>query len=109
VTQNPPPPILTEPSNYLQIAYGPTGIPTRFPPQNYQFPQVNRQLLFPATLDLLDLSRILNGPILHSPYWSVIPVKLPSDIPKFDGRLGEEPNNHIMTFSSLVFIQLLDV
>jgi hypothetical protein len=89
---------LTGPSNYLQTAYGPTGIPTGLPPQNYQFPQVNRQLSFLATLDLLDLSRILNDPILHSPYWSVIPAKLPSDIPKFDGRSGEDPNNHVMTF-----------
>jgi hypothetical protein len=59
---------------------------------------VNRQLHFLATLDLLDLSRILNDQILHSPYWSVIPTKLPSDIPKFDNQSGEDPNNHIMTF-----------
>jgi hypothetical protein len=68
------------------------------PPQNYQFPQVNRQLPFLATLDLPDLSRILNDPILHSPYWLVIPIELPSDIPKFDGRSGEDPNNDVMTF-----------
>jgi hypothetical protein len=35
LTQNPPPLNLTEPSNYLQTAYGPTGIPTRLPTQNY--------------------------------------------------------------------------
>jgi hypothetical protein len=28
-------------SNYLQTSYGPTDIPTRLPPQSYQFPQVN--------------------------------------------------------------------
>jgi hypothetical protein len=55
------------------------------PPQNYHFPQVNRQLSFLATFDLPDLSRILNDSILHSPYWLVIPSKLPSNIPKFDG------------------------
>jgi hypothetical protein len=59
---------------------------------------VNRQFPFLATLDLLDLSRILNDPILHSPYWPIILAKLPSDIPKFDGRSGEDPNNHVMTF-----------
>jgi hypothetical protein len=59
---------------------------------------VNRHLSFLATLDLPDLSRILNDPILHSPYWAIIPDKLPSDIPKFDGRSGEDPNNHVMTF-----------
>jgi hypothetical protein len=96
--QNPPQPNLSGLSNYLQTAYGPTGIPTGLPPQNYQFPQVNRQFPFLATLDLPDLSRILNDPILHSPYWPIIPAKLPSDIPKFDGRSGEDPNNHVMTF-----------
>jgi hypothetical protein len=82
----------------MQTAYGPTGIPMGLPPQSHQYPQVNRQLPFLATLDLPDLSRILNDPILHSPHWPVIPAKLPSDIPKFDGKPGEDPNNHVMTF-----------
>jgi hypothetical protein len=55
-------------------------------------------LPFLATLDLPDLSRILNDPIRHSPQWPAIPAKLPSDIPKFDGKPGEDPNNHVMTF-----------
>jgi hypothetical protein len=98
LTQNPPPWNLTGPSNYPQTTYDPTSIPTGLPPQNYQFPQVNRQLSFLDTLGLLDLYRILNDHILHSPYWSVIPAKLPSHIPKFDGRSREDPNNHVMTF-----------
>jgi hypothetical protein len=98
LTQNHPQPNLIRPSNYLQTAYSPTGISTGLPLQNYQFPQVNRQFPFLVTLDLPDLSRILNDIILHSPYWSVIPAKLPSDIPKFDIRSGEDPNNHVMTF-----------
>jgi hypothetical protein len=98
LTQNPFQLNLTGLCNYLQTTYGPTGIPTGLPPQNYQFPQVNRQLPFLATLDLPDLSQILNDPILHSPFWSVIPAKLSSDIQKFDGRLGEYPNNHVMNF-----------
>jgi hypothetical protein len=59
---------------------------------------VNRQLPFIATLDLLDLSRILNDPIRHSPQWPAIPTKLPSEIPKFDGKAREDPNNHVMNF-----------
>jgi hypothetical protein len=59
---------------------------------------VNRQLPFLATLDLLDLLRILNDPIRHSPQWPAILAKLPSDIPKFDGKVGEDPNNHVVTF-----------
>ena len=27
-----------------------------------------------------------------------MPTKLPSDIPKFEGKAGEYPQNHIMTF-----------
>jgi hypothetical protein len=74
--------------------YGPTGVPM---PHQYH-PQVNRQLPFLATLDLPDLSHLTNDPILHHPFWPVIPAKLPSDIPKFDGKAGEDPNNHVMTF-----------
>jgi hypothetical protein len=98
LTQNPPPPNLTGPSNYLQTSHGPNIIPMRLSPQSYQFPQVNRQLLFLATLDLPNLSRILNDPIFHSPHWSVIPIKLPSYISKFDDQSGEDPNNHVMIF-----------
>jgi hypothetical protein len=95
---NPPRQNLSGLSTYMQTAYGPTGIPMGLPPQSHQYPHVNRQFPFLATLDLPDLSRILNDPILHSPHWPVIPAKLPSDIPKFDGRPGEDPNNHVMTF-----------
>jgi hypothetical protein len=60
--------------------------------------QINRQLPFLATLDLPDLSRLTNDPIFHSPVWPVIPAKLPSNIPKFEGNPGIDPNNHVMTF-----------
>jgi hypothetical protein len=62
------------------------------------YPQVNRQLSFLETLDLPDLSRLMNDPIFHSLVWPAIPAKLPSDIPKFDRKSGEDPNNHVMTF-----------
>jgi hypothetical protein len=93
-----PPPNQPGSSHYGQTAYGPTGFPTGLPPQSHQYPQVNRQLPFLATLDLPDLSRILNDPIRHSPQWPTMPAKLPSDVPKFDGKVGEDPNNHVMTF-----------
>jgi hypothetical protein len=44
------------------------------------------------------LSRLTKDPIFHSSVWPVIPAKLPSDIPKFDRKYGEDPNNHVMTF-----------
>ena len=46
---------------------------------------------FLATLNFPDLSRLTNDPILHLPIWLAIPTKLSSDIPKFDGRPGEDP------------------
>jgi hypothetical protein len=49
-------------------------------------------------LDLPDLSRLTNDPVFHSPIWPVILAKLPPDISKFDGKSGEDPNNHVMTF-----------
>jgi hypothetical protein len=51
-----------------------------------------------VTLDLPDLSWLTNDPIFHSLVWRVIPAKLPSDIPKFDEKSGEDPNNHVMNF-----------
>jgi hypothetical protein len=89
---------LLGPLPHMKTSYGPTCILTRLPPQSHQYPQVNIKLPFLATLDLPDLSRILNDPILHSPHWPVIPAKLPFDIQKFDSKPGEDPNNHVMTF-----------
>jgi hypothetical protein len=58
----------------------------------------NQHFPFLETLDLLVLSRLTNDPIFHSPFWPPIPAKLPSDIPKFDGKPGEDPSNHVMTY-----------
>ena len=60
-----------------QPVYGPTGVPM---PHQHRH-QFNQQLIFLATLDLPDLSRLTNDPILHSLFWPVIPAKLPYDIP----------------------------
>jgi hypothetical protein len=90
-------PYMVGPTGYNyppQPVYGPTIVPM---PHQY-YAQVNRQLPFLATLDLPYLSRLTNDPILHFPLWLVIPAKLPSDIPKFYGKLGEYPNNHVMKF-----------
>jgi hypothetical protein len=84
--------------HYMQTSYGPTGLPMRLPPQSHQYPHVNRQLPFLATLDLPDMSIILNDSIRHSPQWPAIPTKLPYDIPKFDGKPREDPDNHVMNF-----------
>ena len=41
---------------------------------------------------------LINNPIHHDPSSLAIPVKLPSDVPKFDSKPGEDPKNHVMTF-----------
>ena len=55
-------------------------------------------LPFMAHLNLPDLARLTNDPICHQAFWPPIPTKLPSDIPKFEGKAGQCPQNHIMTF-----------
>ena len=45
---------------------------------------------------LPDLSHLMNNPINYLPYWP--PNKLPSNIPKFQGKLGEDLSNHVMTY-----------
>jgi hypothetical protein len=50
-----------------------------------------------ASLNIPDLSKLMNEPILNDPTWPNMSTKLPSDIPKFEGKLGEDPANHIMT------------
>lgn len=66
--------------------------------RRYASPNLNQQLLFIATLELPDLNQLTNDPIAYALWWPVIPHKLPSDIPKFNGNLGEDPLGHVMTF-----------
>ena len=58
----------------------------------------NPQLPFLATLELPDISKLTNDPILHNPYWPPVPNKVPSDCPKFEGISGEDPQAHVMTY-----------
>jgi len=59
-------------------------------PFNMQFP-------FLATLELSDVSRLTNDPILHFPYWPPVPMKVLTDCPKFEGKVKEDPQAHVMT------------
>ena len=49
-------------------------------------------------LNLPDLSRLMNDPVSHDLVWLVVPTKLPSDIPKFEGKPREYPSEHVTTF-----------
>jgi hypothetical protein len=61
------------------------------PPPNIPIPYLE-------SINILDLTKLTNDPILHDATWPNMPTKLPSDIPKFEGKLGEYPANHAMTF-----------
>jgi hypothetical protein len=56
------------------------------------------QMPYMASLNILDLTKITNDPILNNPTWPTMPSKFPSNIPKFEGKPGDDPANHIMTF-----------
>lgn len=75
----------------------------RYPPpgaglmmQGFQDP--NRQLSFIATLDFPDLLCLTNNIINYILFWLSMLNKLPSDIPKFEGKSREDPSNHVMTY-----------
>jgi hypothetical protein len=48
--------------------------------------------------NLTNLYKLMNDPMCHDPMWTLIPTKLPSDIPKFEGKTGEDPGDHVTTF-----------
>ena len=50
------------------------------------------------TLELPYLSKLTNNPIRHYFAWPPVPVNIPIDIPKFNGKTGEDPTNHITTY-----------
>jgi hypothetical protein len=56
------------------------------------------QMPYLASLNISDLTKLTNDPILHDTTWPAMPTKLPSDIPKFEGKAGDDPVNHVMTF-----------
>ena len=49
-------------------------------------------------LNLLDLSRLMNDPVSHDLSWPAVPHKIPSDIPKFEGKAREDPSEHVTDF-----------
>ena len=53
---------------------------------------------FSATLKLWDLSKLMNDVLHNDTSWPSVPTKIPSNIPKFEGRTGEDPSDHVTTF-----------
>jgi hypothetical protein len=69
--------------------------------QNSQNPFAPTKFPFLATLEFPDLSKLTNDPIRHHFAWPPILVKIPTNIPKFDGKTGGDPANHITTYHLL--------
>jgi hypothetical protein len=60
--------------------------------------QQQPKLPFLATLHLPDLTRLLNDPICHDSRCPPMPMKSPSDIPKFEAKPNEDLGDHVTTF-----------
>ena len=66
--------------------------------QSTQNPFSPTKLLFLATLEFPNLAKSTNDPIQHHFAWPSIPTKIPTEIPKFDGKTGDDPTNHMTTY-----------
>ena len=55
------------------------------------------RLPFLAMLNLPDLSRLMNDLVSYDSAWLAVLTKIPSDIPKFEGKVGEDPSEHVTT------------
>ena len=69
--------------------------------QNYQgawHRPAQPRLPFLTALNLPKLSRLMNDPVSHDTAWPSIPKNIPLDIPKFEGKAGEDPSEHVATF-----------
>ena len=59
------------------------------------------RLPFLTILNLPDLLILTNDLVSHDPAWLVVPSNLPSDIPNFKDKSGEDPGEHAtVRFSS---------
>ena len=79
----------------MHMHYAPAN-PTTIPSPSHI--NLGSNLPFMAHLNLPDLALLTNDPIRDQTFWPPMPTKLPSDIPKFEGKAGDCPQNHIMTF-----------
>jgi hypothetical protein len=81
------------PGSSFPYSNQPRGTPSR----SWNMMQQPR-LPFLETLNFPYLSKLMNDPVCHDPNWPPVPTKLPSDIPKFEGKVGEDPSDHVTTF-----------
>lgn len=53
---------------------------------------------FLAILDIPDLNKLTNDTIFHNLLWPPILHKIPTDIPNFEGKQGEDLGTHIANY-----------
>jgi hypothetical protein len=53
---------------------------------------------FLATLNLLDLSKLMKELVCDDPTWTPVPTEIPSNISKFEGKNGKDLGDHVTTF-----------
>ena len=80
------------------FTYGHSGAGPSNPQDGRFSTPVRPKLMFLVTLNLEDLSNLMNDLVRHDPLWPPVPTKLPSDIPKFEGKVREDPRAHSNTF-----------
>jgi hypothetical protein len=56
-------------------------------------------LPFMATLNLLDLAKLMNKLVLHDPSWPLVPTKLPFEIPSLRVRMERTLVNTSLHFT----------
>ena len=59
---------------------------------------VRPKLPFLEMLKFPNFSKLMNDPVRHDPSWPPVPTKIPLDIPKFEGKVGDNPGAHATTF-----------
>ena len=80
------------------FTYGHSGVGPSNPQIGTFSALVQPNLPFLATLNFPDLFKLMNDPMRHDTSWPPVPTKLPSNIPKFKGEVGEDPGAHATTF-----------
>jgi hypothetical protein len=77
--------------------YGNSGA-SQTPGPSFPINSSHSKLSSMETLDMPDLSILLNEPIFHDPHWPPFLNTLPSDILKFEGNPIEDLGDHVMNF-----------
>jgi hypothetical protein len=56
------------------------------------------QMTYLASLNILDLTKLTNDPILHNPTWPAMQPNFHQTYQSLKGKAGDDPANHVMTF-----------